>query len=131
MTTGKPVKITSSTGKDIHIFDLMIDVAKNEPHVISHRTEKNPKNWKGIKTELETEGRYVEKGASVLEYLKQTAIANPFANISYEGPNGKEEFKRVVTELPVQPKEIKPHPYGVELGLLRRMLQSTKTRNIV
>lgn len=131
LTTGKPVKITSSTGRDIHIFELMIDVAKNEPHVISHRTEKNPKNWKGVKTELETEGRYVEKGASVLEYLKQTAISNPFANISYEGPNGKEEFRRVVSELPVQPKEIKPHPYGVELGLLRRMLQSTKTRNIV
>jgi DNA topoisomerase-6 subunit B len=131
LTTGKPVKITSSTGKDVHIFDLMIDVAKNEPHVISHKVEKNLKNWKGLKTELETEGRYVEKGVSVLEYLKQTAIANPFANISYEGPNGKEEFKRAVNELPRQPKEIKPHPYGVELGLLRRMLDSTKTRNIV
>jgi DNA topoisomerase-6 subunit B len=131
LTTGKPTKITSSTGKDIHIFDLMIDVTKNEPNVISHKVEKNQKKWNGLKVELETEGRYVEKGVSIPEYLKETAISNPFAKIVYEGPNGRLDFERVVNELPKQPKEIKPHPYGVEIGLLRRMLQSTKTKNIV
>ena len=131
LTTGKAVKITSSTGKVVNFFDLMIDVRKNEPHILSHKTEKNGKNWKGTKIELETEGRYVERGVAIPEYLRQTAIANPFANITYEGPNGRMEFKRVVNELPKQPKEIKPHPYGVELGLLRRMLHTTKAKNII
>jgi DNA topoisomerase VI B subunit len=130
LTTGKPAKITSSTGKDIHIFELAIDVAKNEPHVISHKIEKNKDKWHGIKFELETEGRYVEKAASVPEYLKQTAMMNPYAKIVYDGPNGKIVFDRVTKELPKPPKEIKPHPYGVELGLLRRMLQNTKSKNI-
>ncbi len=131
LTTGKPVKITTSTGKDISIFELMIDVAKNEPHIISVKKEKNPNKWHGVKIELEIEGRYIEKPPSVIEYLKQTAIANPYANIIFDGPNGKIEFKRATNEIPVQPKEIKPHPYGVELGILRRMLKDTKSKNMI
>jgi DNA topoisomerase-6 subunit B len=30
-------------------------------------------------------------------------------------------------ELPVAPREIKPHPYGIELGVLMKMLQDTKS----
>ena len=35
-----------------------------------------------------------------------------------------------MTEVPEEPKEIKPHPYGVELGRLMRMLQDTPARNL-
>jgi len=132
LTTGKPIKVTTGTGKGpIHVFELMIDVAKNEPHIISHKIQKNPERWHGIQIELETEGRYIEKGQCIPEFLKQTAIANPYANIVYDGPNGKIKFQRTINELPVRPKEIKPHPYGVELGILRRMIRATKAKNVV
>lgn len=131
LTTGRPVKITASTGKEINVFELMIDVTKNEPKIISHSSQKNPNKWHGIKIELETEGKYIERQQSISEYLKQTAIANPFAHIIFEGPDGKIEFKKTVEQLPKQPKEIKPHPYGIELGILRRMLSNTKAKNIV
>jgi DNA topoisomerase-6 subunit B len=130
LTTGKPVKVMTSTSKDIHIFELMIDVSKNEPKIISHKTEKNPEKWHGVKIEMEIEGKYVERYQSIPEYLKQTAIVAPYAHIIYDGPNEKVEFPRVMNELPKLPKEIKPHPYGVELGILRRMLASTRARNI-
>jgi len=131
LTTGKPVKVTSSTGKEINEFELMIDVSKNEPKIISHASHRNPDKWHGIKIEMETEGKYTESQQSIPEYLKQTAIVNPFAHIIFDGPDGKTEFKRTVEELPKQPKEIKPHPYGVELGRLRRMLSITKDKTIV
>lgn len=131
LTTGKPAKITSSIGKSIHIVELLIDVTKNAPTIVSHKEEKNPDRWRGIKIEMEAEGRYVEGKQSASEFLKQTAIANPYAKIIYDGPNGKINFDPVVKELPVQPKEIKPHPYGVELGILRRMLASTQARNLI
>lgn len=131
LTTGKPVKIITSTGKKIHVFELMIDVTRNEPHIISHLIQKNPEKWHGIKIEMDVEGRYMERTQSILEYLKQTAIANPFAHLVYDGPNGKIEFSRTVDELPKIPKEIKPHPYGVELGVLKRMLLLTKARNLL
>ena len=131
LTTGKPVVITTSIGKDINIFEMMIDVTKNEPHIISHTTQKNPGKWHGVKLEMEIEGKFIERAQSVPEYLKQTAIANPYAHIVFDGPNGKMEFERVAKELPRQPKEIKPHPYGVEIGLLRRMLAGTKSKSLL
>src|SRR5438445_11647067 len=130
LTTGKPVKVISSTGDSVHEFDLMIDVTKNEPQVISHKVEKNPDHWHGIKLEMETEGKYAERSQSIPEYLKQTAMANPFAKIVFEGPNGKIEFDRSTKELPKPPKEIKPHPYGIELGIFRRMLLNSKYTTI-
>ncbi|MBI2542814.1 MAG: DNA topoisomerase VI subunit B [Candidatus Aenigmarchaeota archaeon] len=131
LTTGKPSKIASSTGKEIHEIELMIDVNKNDPKIVSHKEEKNSGKWHGIKIELETEARYIEGKQSVFEYLRQTAMSNPYAKIIYDGPNGKVEFERVVKEMPPLPREIKPHPYGVEIGLLRRMLASTNARNLV
>lgn len=130
LTTGKPTRVETSTGKDIHIFDLVIDTVKNEPRIISQEKKKNEKKWHGIKIELEAEGRYIEKGQSILEYLKETAMSNPYAKIVFEGLNGKVTFNRIVEELPVKPKEIKLHPYGTELGILRRMLHYTKARNV-
>ena len=131
LTTGKPVKVISSTGKDVHEFELMIDVLKNEPKIISHKKEKNPKKWHGVRIELEVEGKYIRGSQSVIEYMKQTAIANPFARIVFDSPDGKVTFERGVKEIPKQPKEIKPHPYGVELGILRRMLSTTKARTLI
>jgi DNA topoisomerase-6 subunit B len=131
LTTGKHSKICSSTGKAIHEFELGIDVAKNQPHIFSHNEQKNPDKWHGIKIEMEAEGRYIEGRQSVVEYLKQTAIANPHAKIVYDGPNGKVVFDRALKEVPKQPKEIKPHPYGIEVGILRRMASNAKARNIV
>jgi DNA topoisomerase-6 subunit B len=39
-------------------------------------------------------------------------------------------YPRSTDQLPPEPKEIKPHPYGVELGMLMRMLQDTPARNL-
>ncbi len=132
LTSGNPIKITSSIGKKfINDVVLMIDVTKNEPNVISSKREKNPEKWHGVKVEMEIEGRYIEKGQSVPEYLKETAIMNPYTKITYYGPNGKVVFPRAVHKLPRKPREIKPHPYGVELGILRRMVETTKAKNIL
>ena len=133
LTTGKPIKVTTGIGKGpIHEFELMIDVSKNEPHVISHNELKNPDKWHGTKIEFFVVGKYVEKGKSTIpEFLKQTAIANPYANIVFDGPNEKLTFPAVVKELPKAPKEIKPHPYGVEIGILRRLSRTTKARNVI
>ena len=39
-------------------------------------------------------------------------------------------FPRTVDELPSEPIEIKPHPKGVELGTLMRMLKQTSEKNV-
>jgi DNA topoisomerase-6 subunit B len=39
-------------------------------------------------------------------------------------------FARASTTLPKQPTEIKPHPHGIELGMLMQMLKDTQGRTI-
>jgi DNA topoisomerase-6 subunit B len=130
LTTGKPVKVTSSIGEAIHVHELMVDVVRNQPEVISHQVLPNPRGWHGIKIELELVGSYATGRHSIFEYLKRTAIANPYARIVYVGPDGRFEFKRKVNRLPRPPKRMRPHPYGTELGMLRRMLSLSKARNL-
>jgi DNA topoisomerase-6 subunit B len=108
----------------------MVDVKKNEPKIISHQYIEDGKQWHGLKLEMEIEGRYVESKTGVSEFVRQVAIANPFAEIIFDSPSGRMEFKRGIMELPPLPQEIKPHPYGVELGIFRRMVQSTSSRTV-
>ena len=64
--------------------------------------------------------------ASVDEYLEQTAIANPHVTLHYIDPEKHtQDYPRSAEILPPEPKEIKPHPYGIELGMLVTMLKDT------
>jgi DNA topoisomerase VI subunit B len=133
LTSGKPAIIYSRTSekKPVHVFHLRIDTVKNEPQIIKEETEQDRIKEHGIRIEMELEGKYIQMQQSVEEYLKQTAIVNPFATINYSGPEGiKLRFTRTTDKLPVQPVGIKPHPHGVEIGVLERMLKLTSSRNL-
>ncbi|MGW8257647.1 MAG: DNA topoisomerase VI subunit B, partial [Thermoguttaceae bacterium] len=85
----------------------------------------------GTRVTIELEGKYQRGRGSVDEYLEQTAIANPHVAIHFVDPDDKHfDYVRVAESLPIEPKEIKPHPYGVELGRLVFMLKDTKTPTI-
>src|SRR3989454_9185118 len=85
----------------------------------------------GTRVTIELEGRYVRGRGSVDEYLEQTAIANPHVTIHYVDPDGGETtYSRSTTELPPEPVEIKPHPYGIELGQLVTMLKDRKSTRL-
>jgi len=127
LTTGKPVKIISRTGPRAaaHYFEVQIDTKKNEPLV----HENKQIDWdhpRGTQVSLEIEGRYQKGRASVDEYLEQTSIANPHVRLVYQTPEGDtKEYPRSYHELPPPPREIKPHPYGIEFGMLLKMLHDT------
>jgi DNA topoisomerase-6 subunit B len=132
LTTGKPVQITSRTSAraPAHYFEVQIDTKKNEPRIF----ESKKIQWeipRGTQVTLEIEGRYQKGRASVDEYLAETAIANPHVKLVYHAPDGEtREYPRTIQELPPPPREIKPHPYGIEFGVLLRMLQDTKSHSL-
>ncbi|MBU2634373.1 MAG: DNA topoisomerase VI subunit B [Nanoarchaeota archaeon] len=132
LTTGKPTIITSkiARNKPAHHYELHIDTKKNEPEVAKDMIVDWDKE-KGTKVKIELEGSFQKGKQGVDEYLKQTAIVNPHLRLLYKSPE-KEliEFPRVTKELPIDPKEIKPHPYGLELGTLIQMLKETKSPNL-
>ena len=132
LTTGKPVQIISRTGAKTpaHYFEVQIDTKKNEPRILE-RKEIDWENHRGTQVTLEIEGRYQKGRASVDEYLEQTAIANPHVKLVYHAPDGEtKEYSRTIQKLPPQPREIKPHPYGIEFGILLRMLHDTKSHSL-
>lgn len=136
MTSGKAAEVISKTGKnkDAHRLLLQIDTKKNAPKILSDEVYKN-KDWQektsGTKISIELDGAYKESRHGVLSYIKQTALANPHADITFVDPHGnKHNFPRLVSSSPVQPKEIKPHPLGIEIGTLMQFLHEAKTQTL-
>ncbi|MEK7233174.1 MAG: DNA topoisomerase VI subunit B [Elusimicrobiota bacterium] len=132
LTTGKPVKIISRTGEKspAHYFEVQIDTKKNEPIIL----EKKQIAWeahRGTQVTIELEGKYQKGRASVDEYIELSAISNPHAQFTYHAPDGEiKVYPRTILHNPEPPKEIKPHPYGIELGMLLKMLQDTKSHRL-
>jgi len=132
LTTGRPVSIISRTGKHspAHQFQLVIDTKKNAP-VIQKDTTVEWDRGHGTRVEIELEAVYKKGRRSVDDYIEQTALANPHAGIRFITPKDEPRiYERVTKELPRDSVEIKPHPYGVELGILARMLKESKAKNL-
>jgi DNA topoisomerase-6 subunit B len=151
-TTGKPVKIISKVDakKPAHYYEIQIDTKKNEPQILNGRGEgvdvppgeKGTKyrddqgiEWEdephGTRVTIELQAKYVRGRGSVDEYLEQTAIANPHVTLHYKDPDGDiRDYPRSAEKLPPEPKEIKPHPYGVELGRLITLLHDAPNMTV-
>ena len=133
LTTGKSIVVTSrtGTGKPAHHFEIQIDTRKNAPQVITDEVVE----WEtqhGTRVEIELIGTYKRGRHSVDDYVRQTAIANPHAEILYTfpGDEGVQHYPRATNVLPPEPRAIKPHPYGVELGALIKMMKETTARQL-
>ncbi|MBN2722717.1 MAG: DNA topoisomerase VI subunit B [Deltaproteobacteria bacterium] len=132
LTTGKTVKITSRIGPEhpAHHFELLLDLQKNKPNVVKDLIV----DWEephGTRVELEIAGQYKSGRHSVDEYLGQTAVANPHAEIFYINPKmEKMHFPRVSQALPREPKSVKPHPHGIELGLFIKMIRESAAKKV-
>ena len=132
LTTGRPARITSKINEEenAHFYQLHINTQQNKPEVVEEKSISwNKKS--GTRIELDIESSYQKGDQSVDEYLKQTAIINPYATIIYINPKSEQQiFSRTINELPKKAEEIKPHPYGVEVGRLMRMLHETEARTL-
>ncbi|MCK5173984.1 MAG: DNA topoisomerase VI subunit B, partial [Planctomycetes bacterium] len=132
LTTGKPVQIITRTSKNkpAQHYHVQIDTARNRPEVILDE-ECEFELPTGTSVTIFLEGKYQKGRQSVDEYIAQTAMANPHATIIYNAADGKVyEYPRQSKERPFSPLEIKPHPYGVELGLLFKMARESSSRTI-
>jgi DNA topoisomerase-6 subunit B len=132
LTTGQPVKITSRTSTKAPALycELQIDTRQNKPDIIREAKVE----WDvphGTKVAIELEAKYQKGRQSVDDYLEQTAVANPHVTLVYHSPDGRtDRYEATAPHLPPVAKEIMPHPQGVELGFLIKMMQDTKARTV-
>jgi len=133
ITTHKPARVISSTGgSKIFKYTLMIDIQRNRPIILERKILLNRDGWRGTIVEFSLEGDYMRAMPKILEYFKQTAVMNPYANITFVDPRGRlYMFRRATTEMPPPPRETKPHPYGVDVELLQRIIYMTDCNNMI
>ncbi|MFC6723992.1 DNA topoisomerase VI subunit B, partial [Halobium palmae] len=133
LTSGKPAKITSRTqgASEANYYELIIDTDSNEPEIKTER-ETSWDRSHGTRIELEMEAN-MRARAQLHDYIKHTAVVNPHARLELREPALDEplKFERVEgASLPAETEEIRPHPHGVELGTLIKMLEATESYSV-
>jgi DNA topoisomerase-6 subunit B len=129
LTTGAPVRVRSKPGKKAQAmaFEIRIDTARNRPDFSEKVIEWDKDH--GTEVSIDMEGEYRRGQKSVEEFLKLMAVSNPHVRLVFKDPDGNViEYQRGTSELPKEVEEIKPHPHGVELGILLKMMQESENR---
>ncbi|PSP82878.1 DNA topoisomerase VI subunit B [Halobacteriales archaeon QS_1_68_17] len=130
LTSGKPAKITSRTkgGGEAEYFELIIDTDENEPEIdVAESAAWDRPHGTRIELEMEANMRARQQ---LRDYVQHTAVVNPHARIELREPAGEFKFERATDQLPAETEEIRPHPHGVELGTLLKMLDATDSYSV-
>ena len=143
LTTGKPTAIISKIARESGAVrvNIGLDTKKNKAILSNEKrfsedevNEAKGLHWigdHGIRIETLMKAKYQRGKQSVYQYLKMTSIVNPHASVDFkafdEEGNMIDEgsWPRVTDELPRPVKDIKPHPHGLEIGTLQRLLRDT------
>ncbi len=132
-TTGTPAIITSKTQSKEKAVKINLSIAdQNEPIVHSKEYVNDFEYEHGTKIELVIEADYRRSGSkSVYEFIRRTSIVNPHVSFILKEPKKRSVvFKRTSNKLPEEPKEIKPHPHGLEFGQLKDLLKITNRSSV-
>ena len=122
ITTNKPVTVKSSSdGKIQNQFEILLDIQKNKPVILKHTTKDVAK--KGLSVSICLEGDYSKAGNKIRDYVYETSLITPYASITFDDPKGQKfSHSRFVKDIPPPPTIIRPHPHGIDVERIRRMI---------
>ena len=144
LTTGAKTRVVSKVEDDATavFVDLGIDTRKNK----AIKSGEIRDTWvdnvtgeevnHGLRIETVMNAKYQRGRQSVYQYLRMTSIVNPHATITLTvrdkdgGIIEEGHWERTTDTLPRVVKEIKPHPHGIHLGTLQRMLREAEERKM-
>jgi DNA topoisomerase-6 subunit B len=144
LTAGSKTQVNSKIGSDSSAVyvELGIDTRKNRATKSGERREiwlddlTGDPVLHGLRIRTVMRAKYQRGRQSVHQYLRMTSIVNPHASISLvvRDRNGEmiEEgnWARTTEKLPREVSEIKPHPHGIHLGSLQRLLREAEERKM-
>lgn len=133
ITAHSEVKVTSSQGGyEKYTFELSINIQENKPIIKKKEIKPNPSRWRGTIVEIKFEGDYARAKPKIVEYFKQTSIILPYANLLFIDPDGiLYRFDRITTIMPKPPQEVKPHPHGVDIEMVKRMINASRSSTLL
>ena len=126
ITTNKPVYVKSSTdGQTQDEYELLLDIQKNKPVILKHETKEISKT--GLSVSICLEGDYSKAGSKIRDYVYQTSLITPYATITFDDPKGEKfRYTKIVRTMPPAPTILNPHPYGVDVETIKRMVEDSK-----
>ncbi len=133
ITVGRPVEIYTSPIKSsrIYYFKMLIDIRNNTPNVLERSSWHKESNWHGTRVKVSLLGDWSRSKSRIVEYIRRTALIAPYATILFRDPDGNTYiFRRVTDKIPPPPKEVKPHPHGVDLEMLRFIVSISKAKTV-
>ena len=144
LTAGSKTKVISKVKNDSSAVyvELGLDTRKNK----ATKTGEKRDIWiddstglevpHGLKIQTIMKAKFQRGKQSVYQYLRMTSIVNPHASISLIVRDQKGEiieegnWPRTTEKLPRIVNEIKPHPHGIHLGALQRLLRESEERKM-
>jgi len=138
LTTGRTTHVRSkiATEPTAAFVDIGLDTRRNKAtkanagREIWYNEDGTGKEH-GTEVTAEMKAKYQKGRQSVWQYLRMTSIVNPHAEIIFTDPDGEtHHWTRVTQRLPTKVESIKPHPHGIELGQLQRMVAESNDLNL-
>jgi DNA topoisomerase-6 subunit B len=134
ITTSQPLHVISAPAEGDHIFEVVLrqDIEENKPELVKWERSKNRDNKHGCTLEFTLEGNWRNAKRYILEYIEQTALITPYAHLKFTEPDGTvHDYKRSVKTLPPPPTPVNPHPKGMDIEQLSRLVEETRSRDMV
>ena len=122
LTSGKPTQVISRCGSDrpAFLFRIMIKTETNEPDILLCK-ETTWDRLHGTRIEIEFKSSLTAK-RRLIDYLRYTSVVNPHARLMVELDGESLLFERASDEPIIPPEAILPHPHGIEIGELKRII---------
>ncbi|ABK77415.1 DNA topoisomerase VI, subunit B [Cenarchaeum symbiosum A] len=122
ITTNRPVTVKSSTdGATRDEYEMLLDIQKNRPVIQKHKTSKA--SGTGLSVAIHLEGDYSKARSKIRDYVYQTSLITPYATMTFDDPRGEQlRYPRIIKGMPEPPTIIRPHPHGVDVETIRRMM---------
>jgi DNA topoisomerase-6 subunit B len=133
LTTGHHAVITSKigVGHPAVRVELGLNTKRNEPEIYAEAMDESFGKDHGTRISVILKAKFQGGRQSAFEFLRSTSIVNPHAKFTFTDPTGQVTvFDRVTDEIPAKTQEIKPHPYGTELGTILKMAKDAKQRKL-
>src|ERR671912_596911 len=135
--TDKPIRVWSkSIDEDSeYYYELRTDITTNKPIVLNKtilsREKRQIKDKHGFKIVATLRARLspITKN-KIYDYISQTSIVNPYANLSFENNDGKIIFERRTEIMPQPAQEVLPHPADMDLQTLKKAILNFSNQKI-
>ncbi len=122
ITTNRPAVVNSIRERVAYEYTLMLDIQGNRPIILNKSVYDSSKEH-GLEVSITLVGDYSKAQQKIKDYIVQTALITPYADIVFEEPNNNMiTFNRIMDSMPSPPVEVRPHPAGIDVETLRRLI---------